>query len=135
MSSKMRKYFTRVKEKASDVLNVLATISAASSVYMAISSGELYGAAFPTAVASITGLELYHPKRNFDPKTALYGIKKGAFAKGVIAIAGIISAIGDILPAEVLFPSVGIPLGLSTIADIKTGIDLKRLSEGLENKL
>ena len=127
----MVKYWTKIKRAG---LNLFATGSALFSAAMAAIEGHYYGAAFPLAVAYITGRGAYSnwksADQNLPPEQAIGAIKHGMYesanAKGVIALAGAFSAIGEILPAEALIPSLVIPLGISTLDDIIERAKLKK---------
>jgi len=123
MVKEMGKYITKLKRAG---INIIATGSALVSAGMAFLSGHSYGAAFPLAVAYITGKGAYSNWKSTDqgspPPQAVgairHGIYESAQAKGVIALAGAVSAIGEILPLEALVPSLVIPLGISSLDDL-----------------
>lgn len=123
MVKEMGKYITKLKRAG---INIIATGSALVSAGMAFLSGHSYGAAFPLAVAYITGRGAYGNWKSTDqglpPQQAVGAIRHGMYesaqAKGAIALAGVASAIGEILPPEALVPSLVIPLGISTLDDL-----------------
>lgn len=127
----MVKYLTKLKRAG---INIIATGSALFTAGMAALEGHLYGAAFPLAVAYITGRGAYSNWKSVDrgapPEQAIGAIRHGmyesAHAKGAIALAGVVSAIGEILPPEALVPSLVIPLGISSLDDLIERAKLKK---------
>lgn len=123
-----------------DILNAVGNITADIGIIGALTASHPEGVAFPAAVSAITAAELYHPKKSSDPdipdiKTIRYGLKKSAFAKGIIAAAGLVTGVVDYLgngnaeSLKAMIPSVVIPLGLSTGADLYQNRELKKLQK------
>lgn len=131
------------KPGVSNVLNAIATGSAALGAYGAMASGYSGGALFPAAVGTITTEEALSFPKNIPTKEAIpfikNGIYKGLLAKGAIAAAGTATGIYDMMHGNpnslaYMLKSVGIPLGLSTIGDIYSTIKLKKLEKYLSKK-
>jgi len=130
----MGEYVLKIKRAG---INIIATGSALVSAGMAFLAGQPYGAAFPLAVAYITTRAAYGNWKSVNgdlpPVQAIGAVRHGMYesaqAKGAIALAGAISAVGDILPPIALIPSLVIPLGISTLDDLIERANLKKLQK------
>jgi hypothetical protein len=126
----MGKYLKKLKNAG---MNIAATGIALITSAMAIASGQPYGAAFPLAVASITGRAAYNDwkQEGLPPKEAVpyisTGLKEAIYAKLPFAIAGLAMAYDN---AEIV-PSVVLPLVLSATSDAVNARKLKKLENML----